>query len=268
VNLRAGRAVLCAPPIAGNGAHAVTRPTSDEHGLTLVELLVVVAVIGILAALLLPALARSKASAHRVVCVNHLRQLGLATQVYWDDNADNAFRYRGAYTNGGDVFWFGWLAHGSEGTRAFDPRQGALYLYLQGRGIEICPSLKYESSQFKRKATGAAYGYGYNLSLSAPPSQPPVNLSRIVRPGDLAIFADAAQINTFQAPASPEHPMLEEFYYVNTSEPTAHFRHQQSANVVFRDGHAGREMPVPDSIDQRLPKENVGRLRAEILVVP
>jgi prepilin-type processing-associated H-X9-DG protein len=95
-----------------------------------------------------------------------------------------------------------------------------------------------------------------------------VNLSRIVRPGDLAIFADAAQINTFQAPASPEHPMLEEFYYVNTSEPTAHFRHQQSANVVFRDGHAGREMPVPDSIDQRLPKENVGRLRAEILVVP
>jgi prepilin-type N-terminal cleavage/methylation domain-containing protein/prepilin-type processing-associated H-X9-DG protein len=245
----------------------VTR-SADECGLTLVELVVVLAVIGILAALLLPALARGKASARRVVCVNNLRQLGLAAQMYWEDNGGNAFRYRGASTNGGDVFWFGWLARGSEGTRAFDVTQGALYLYLQGRGVEICPSLKYDSPQFKRKATGAAYGYGYNLFLSAPSDQPPVNVSRIARSSDLAVFADAAQVNTFQPPASPDHPMLEEFYYVSTNEATAHFRHERTANVVFRDGHVGREPPVPGSLDQRLPREYVGRLRPEILVAP
>ena len=238
------------------------------YSFSLVELLVVVSVIGILAALLLPTLARSKASAHRVVCVNNLRQLGLAAQMYWDDNGGNAFRYRGASTNGGDNYWFGWLARGSEGARTFDAAQGALYPYLQGRGVAICPSLAYDSPQFKGKATGAAYGYGYNLFLSAQPDHPPVNVSRIARSSDLAVFADAAQVNTFQPPASPDHPMLEEFYYVNTTEPTVHFRHERTANVVFRDGHVGRENPVSGSIDQRLPKERVGRLRPEILAVP
>src|SRR5215510_12189494 len=239
---------------------AETGTESNHAAFSLVELLVVISVNGILAALLLPTLARSKASARRVVCVNNLRQLGLAAQMYWDDNGGNAFRYRGVSTNGGDVFWFGWLARGSEGTRAFDATQGALYLYLQGRGIEICPSLKYDSPQFKRKATGAAYGYGYNLFLSAPPDQPPVNVSRIVRSSNLTVFADAAQVSTFQPPASPDHPLLEEFYYVNANEPTAHFRHERTANVMFRDGHVGREKPVVGSIDQRLPKECVGRL--------
>jgi prepilin-type N-terminal cleavage/methylation domain-containing protein/prepilin-type processing-associated H-X9-DG protein len=57
-------------------------------GFTLVELLVVIAVIAILAAVLLPALRGARAKAQRVVCVGNLRQINLGVRMYSDDSRD------------------------------------------------------------------------------------------------------------------------------------------------------------------------------------
>ena len=263
LKLEAGRADIYYPIIPFRTPHSPLRT-----GFTLVELLITIAIIALLAGLLLPALGRSKSAAQRIQCANSLHQFGLAAQMYWDDNAGNCFRYQGDTTNNGIVYWFGWLQNGAEGQRAFDATQGALYPYTQSGGIDICPSLNYVSTQFKLKATGAAYGYGYDLALSAPLTSPAINVPQLTRPTDLALLADAAQINTFEAPASPTHPLLEEFYYVDTSEATAHFRHQATANVLFCDSHVARENPLPGSLDLRLPAANVARLRPVILTLP
>lgn len=249
---------------------AVSAPERGSLGrlvsaFTLIELLTVLGIISLLVALLSPALGRARRSAQQVKCGSNLRQLGLAAQMYWDDNDGHAFRWRAAALNGGQVYWFGWLQDGAEGQRQFDPSQSALFNYLAGRGVEICPSFRYVAPDFKDKAKGASYGYGYNLALSAPVGQPPVNVTKVCCPAGLAMLADAAQVNTFQAPASLDHPMLEEFYYVSTNEPTVHFRHGGWANAVFCDGHIAGAKPAANSLDGRLAGEIIGRLPLELL---
>lgn len=78
------------------------RVRSQVGGFTLVELLVVIAVIAILASLILPALSKAKAKAHSIQCINNLRQNNLGLKMAVDDDSG---RFRTEGWDGSGIFF-------------------------------------------------------------------------------------------------------------------------------------------------------------------
>jgi hypothetical protein len=73
-----------------------------NHALTLVEVLVIIAVLAVLVAMLLPALARPKHRVRHFNCYNNLKQIGLAYGIWAGDNGD-VYPMRISVTNGGSM---------------------------------------------------------------------------------------------------------------------------------------------------------------------
>ena len=70
------------------GRQSILSYQQEAHGFTLVELLVVICIIGILLALLIPAVQSAQEASRRTACLNKLKQIGLAMHGYATDNGD------------------------------------------------------------------------------------------------------------------------------------------------------------------------------------
>ena len=83
------------------------RRVRRASGFTLIEVLVVVAILAVLAALLFPVLARAKAASLRASCTSNMHQVLIAIRLYADENDEGVARELGTMKSGADasVFW-------------------------------------------------------------------------------------------------------------------------------------------------------------------
>ena len=192
---------------------------------TLIELLIVIAIIAILAAMLLPALNKARETAYKISCANHLGSIGKAMLMYANDYQDYLPPYRSASS---------WGMPGNREWYAGTPETGLLADYLQlnqkgqnigtyghnagnaanpvSRGRISCPGLRaLPAGKFR------IYGYGYNNNIYNGERK----LARFQMPSRTVLVSETSDTTIL----SNYGPYL-----------TA-FRHGKSANAVFTAGN-------------------------------
>ena len=112
-----------------------------NRGFTLVELVVIMAIIGVLAGLLIPALGKAKALAQRTACLSNLRQLGLSWTLYSGDNDGRLVEsYPGNPANNPYAWVLGNMQNASDAVNPDLIMRGQLFQYNNNLTIYRCPA--------------------------------------------------------------------------------------------------------------------------------
>jgi prepilin-type N-terminal cleavage/methylation domain-containing protein len=239
-----GRLLKLAPK-AGNDYYLSLVPMKhrvNRCAFTLVELLVVVAIVAVLASLLLPSAARAKAKAHQINCINNHRQLGLAWTFYQDDNngrLPNNLR-ENVLSN---PSWVDSTVHGdtpgmSDPRYLIDPKRAAFAKYVRDVKIYKCPAERtvfkraggrtvlklrsYSMNDYITPPGGGSWGVKYHFRRS----------TDLLNPANTFVFIDVEPgsmcFSTFRIPDSDSEPWF--------SAPGG--MHVRGTALTFADGHA------------------------------
>ncbi|PKL42455.1 MAG: hypothetical protein CVV39_08920 [Planctomycetes bacterium HGW-Planctomycetes-1] len=236
-------------------------------GFSLIELLVVMAIIALLMGVLIPALGAARSQVRAVVCKSNLHQLALANTGYAIENdgfyvlaaEDMWLSVSGMRGYGGYCRWHGVRIIANE---PFGPLKGPLVKYLAGGKIKECPA-KLNFAKGFEKGCG---GYGYNMVYVGSRSWcgeivtiggqkkafgSSTNIVEIRHPSATLMFADTAFYNSNKQLI--EYSFAEPPFYIFNGEPetsgkifgfpfpSIHFRHNCRANVGWVDGHITSE---------------------------
>ncbi|MGN1364425.1 MAG: prepilin-type N-terminal cleavage/methylation domain-containing protein [Victivallis vadensis] len=209
---------------------------------TLIELLIVIAIIAVLAAMLLPALGKARASARRTKCVNILKQYNSASQFYMNDY--QGFMVPGKMPNKVGLTWYRnyafiqLLGGGYDVDNATTDIASNLTSGHTGAGL-ICPdaldSFHYTGGNGMPDIYGSYGMPGRDMIANGGDNIGAYRVSRIKGPSERILFADGLDWMLYENRTFNQYCIAGE---VRGGQQPA-FRHGKRLNAAFADGHAG-----------------------------
>jgi prepilin-type N-terminal cleavage/methylation domain-containing protein/prepilin-type processing-associated H-X9-DG protein len=212
---------------------------TSSRAFTLIEILVVIAILGILAAILLPVFASARNAAKTSVCTSNVRQITMAALMYESDY-DDTLCPPVLLTNLALYPWTAWFGELPSATSKLDPSRGLLAPYIKNVDVFNCPDIDVITDP---NSEDLSYAINDQLCITTinletfNTSFKTVNMSQVESPSETILFGDGAQNEP--GPNIVTRSILQfNTHFAGSSRGFLHARHGGDVSIVsWLDGH-------------------------------